>query len=213
MVYRVRARHKETRDMKSGDKVPSIRLHSDSGDEVDLASASAHGKTVIYFYPKDDTPGCTREAQAFTAAAKKLASLGAKVYGISKDGTESHCRFRDKYNLNFPLLSDKELAAHKAFGAWGEKTMYGKKVTGVIRSTFLVEDGKVSRVYSNVKVDGHIDQVLAALGGGEAAPATKAAPAKKAPAKKAPAKSAKSATPAKKSPAKHSGAKKTSKKK
>jgi peroxiredoxin Q/BCP len=194
--------------MKTGDRVPSIRLNSDSGEEVDLASASAHGKTVIYFYPKDDTPGCTREAQAFTAAAKKLQSLGAKVYGISKDGTESHCRFRDKYNLNFPLLSDKELTAHKAFGAYGEKTMYGKKVTGVIRSTFLVEDGKVARVYSNVKVDGHVDAVLAALGGGEAAPATNAA--KKAPSKKAPPKSAK---PAKKPAAKKLATKKPASKK
>jgi peroxiredoxin Q/BCP len=203
--------------MKSGDRVPSIRLPSDSGDEVDLAAASAHGKTVIYFYPKDDTPGCTREAQAFTAAIKKLSSLGAKVYGISKDGTESHCRFRDKYSLNFPLLSDKELAAHKAFGAWGEKTMYGKKVTGVIRSTFLVENGTVSRVYANVKVDGHVDAVLAALGGDPAAAAAPgrgaekrpAKPAKKTAAKKASARTAKTVAkkPAKK-PAKKAAKKK-----
>lgn len=180
--------------MKAGDRIPSIRLTSDAGSQVDLAAA-AKGKAVIYFYPRDDTPGCTREAQGFTAAAKDFAALGATVYGISKDKVETHCKFRDKYKLGIPLLSDPALAAHKAFGAYGEKTMYGKKVLGVIRSTFLVEGGKVVRAWASVKVDGHVDAVLAELRGEGAKPKAAAKVAKKA----APAKAAaKEAQPAKK---------------
>jgi peroxiredoxin Q/BCP len=199
--------------MKAGDRIPSIKLVSDSGDTVDLGVVASEGKAVVYFYPRDDTPGCTREAQAFTAAAKSLKALGARVYGISKDGKESHCRFRDKYKLNFPLLSDPELVAHKAFGAFGEKTMYGKKVTGVIRSTFVIDSGKVVRAFSNVKVDGHVDAVLATLGGD--APAGKDARAKsgakitnKPVAKKPTAKKAAALTTAKKAPAKKPAGKK-----
>ncbi len=175
--------------MKAGDKIPSLRLASDAGSQVDLA-AVAKGKTVIYFYPRDDTPGCTREAQGFTAAAKEFAALGATVYGISKDKVETHCKFRDKYKLAIPLLSDPDLTAHKAFGAYGEKTMYGKKVLGVIRSTFLAQGGKVVRAWSSVKVDGHVDAVLAELRGEGKKP--KPAPAKKAAAKATPKKKARS---------------------
>jgi thioredoxin-dependent peroxiredoxin len=121
---------------------------------------------VVYFYPRDSTPGCTREAQAFNAAAKDLAKLGAAVLGVSKDSVKSHCSFRDKYSLGFPLLSDPDLVLHEAFGAYGEKTMYGKKVLGTIRSTFILDrdpERTVLRVFPNVKVDGHVDKVLAAL--------------------------------------------------
>ena len=160
--------------MKAGDKIPSIRLASDTGAHVDLSAASKD-KAVIYFYPRDDTPGCTREAQGFSAAAKDFAALGATVYGVSKDKVDTHCKFRDKYKLAIPLLSDPDLAAHKAFGAYGEKTMYGKKVLGVIRSTFLVSGGKVVRAWGSVKVDGHVDAVLAALRGDGAVAATSTA--------------------------------------
>ncbi len=186
--------------MQAGDKIPSIRLASDAGSQVDLATA-AKGKAVIYFYPRDDTPGCTREAQGFTAAAKDFAALGATVYGISKDKVETHCKFRDKYKLAIPLLSDPDLTAHKAFGAYGEKTMYGKKVLGVIRSTFLVEGGKVVRAWGSVKVDGHVDAVLGALrGDGAAAKKASAKPKKtaKLAAKPAAKPAAKKAAPAKK---------------
>jgi peroxiredoxin Q/BCP len=142
---------------------------------------------VVYFYPRDSTPGCTREAQGFEAAAKDLAKLGAAVVGVSKDSVKSHCSFRDKYTLNFPLLSDPDLALHHAFGAYGEKTMYGKKVMGTIRSTFVLDpEGKVVKVFPNVKVDGHVDLVLASLRElqGKPAPKTAAKPAPKTAAKK-----------------------------
>jgi peroxiredoxin Q/BCP len=146
-----------------GRAAPAFDLDSDSGKRVTLAEFA--GKwLVIYFYPKDDTPGCTREAQAFTAAASRLAKLGAEVVGISRDSVKSHCGFRDKYKINYALLSDPDLSTHRAYGAWGQKTMYGKKVEGVIRSTFLVSpEGKVARAWSGVKVDGHVDKVIDAL--------------------------------------------------
>jgi peroxiredoxin Q/BCP len=185
-----------------GAKAPAFTLDSDSGKKVSLRDFA--GKTlVLYFYPKDDTPGCTREAQAFTQARADIEKAGGVVVGVSKDSVAAHCKFRDKYGLAIPLLSDPDLTLHKAFGAYGEKNMYGKKVMGTIRSTFLVKDGKVVHVYPSVKVDGHADQVLAFLRGGAGAPATKA-PAKKAPATKvaarAPAKPNKAAT--KRAPAK-----------
>ena len=171
--------------LKEGDKAPAFELQSDAGKVVKLSDFK--GKTlVLYFYPRDNTPGCTREAIAFSGAIDRLAAAGASVVGVSRDSVKSHGSFRDKHALAIPLLSDPELTLHKAFGAFGEKTMYGKKVEGTIRSTFVIgPDGKILKAFPSVKVDGHVDQVLAALGG--EAPAKKAAPAKKvaAPAKKA----------------------------
>ena len=149
--------------LKEGVKAPPFALESDAGKKVSLKDF-AGAPTVVYFYPKDSTPGCTREAQAFSAATATLKRLGATVLGISKDSTKSHCSFRDKYALTIPLLSDPDLTVHKAFGAYGEKTMYGRKVMGTIRSTFVIgADGKIARVFANVKVDGHADAVLAVL--------------------------------------------------
>lgn len=149
--------------LKQGDKAPGFTLESDAGARVSLSDFA--GKTlVLYFYPKDSTPGCTRQAQAFSAARWAIEKAGGVVVGVSKDSVKSHCSFRDKYELTIPLLSDPDLAVHEAYGAWGEKTMYGKKVQGTIRSTFLIKDGVVVRVYPSVKVDGHADQILAALG-------------------------------------------------
>src|ERR1700723_256200 len=138
-----------------GAKAPPFELESDSGDRFSLTEALKGGKAlVLYFYPKDSTPGCTREAQAFTEAKRKLAAAGATVAGVSKDSIKSHCGFRDKYAINFPLLSDPDLAVHRAYGAYGEKTMYGKKVMGTIRDTFVVRAyGTLARVFPNVKVD------------------------------------------------------------
>ena len=186
--------------LKEGDRAPAFELESDAGAKV--SSRDLAGKRhVIYFYPKDSTPGCTREAQAFSADKAKFDAIGVPVYGVSKDSVKSHGSFREKYALTIPLLSDPTLALHKAYGAFGEKVMYGKKVEGVLRSTFVVgADGTIEKAWPSVKVDGHVDAVLAFLGGG-AAPAP--APAKKAPAKKAPvaAKPA-AAPPAKKAPGK-----------
>ena len=145
---------------KEGSAAPKLDLDSDSGERVSLADFA--GKwLVVYFYPKDNTPGCTREAQDFTKAASKLGKAGASVVGVSKDSVKSHCGFRDKIGIKFPLLSDPELKAHKAWGAWGKKVMYGKEIEGTIRSTFLVSpEGKVARTWKSVKVDGHVDKVL-----------------------------------------------------
>jgi peroxiredoxin Q/BCP len=142
---------------------PVFDLESDQGKRV--RSADFAGKwLIVYFYPRDSTPGCTREAQGFTAALPTLKKLGAQVVGISKDSVASHCTFRDKFAITFPLLSDPELKAHRAFGAWGKKTMYGKEVEGTIRSTFLVApDGTLARSWKSVKVDGHVDTVAKAL--------------------------------------------------
>jgi peroxiredoxin Q/BCP len=165
--------------LKEGDKAPSFNLDSDAGGRVALRDFA--GKTlVLYFYPRDNTPGCTRQAQAFTAAKRAIESAGGAVVGVSRDTLKSHQSFREKCKLGITLLSDPDLAVHKAYGAWGEKTMYGKKVEGVLRSTFLVKDGKIVRVFPSVKVDGHADAVLAALGGKTTAPAKKPAPQAKA---------------------------------
>ena len=162
--------------LKEGDKVPAALLRasfdasfagSDAAKPVTLAElggSGTPGKTlVLYFYPKDSTPGCTREAQGFTASKKALEKAGGTVVGVSRDSVKSHCSFRDKYDLAIPLISDPDRKLHEAFGAWGEKVMYGKKILGAIRSTFLIKDGVVARVWPSVKVDGHVDAVLAAL--------------------------------------------------
>lgn len=180
--------------LKEGDKAPAFALESDAGKTVTLDDFK--GRTlVLYFYPRDNTPGCTREAIAFSEALARFTAAGASVAGVSRDTVKSHCSFRDKYSLKVPLLSDPDLAVHKAYGAFGEKTMYGKKVEGTIRSTFVINgEGKVVKVYPSVKVDGHADAVLAAIGaaGGAAPAAKKAAPA----AKKAAEPAAKKAAPA-----------------
>jgi len=174
--------------LKEGDKAPAFELVSDAGQTVRL-SDFAGKKLVLYFYPRDNTPGCTREAIAFSESVKRIAAAGASVVGVSRDSVKSHGSFRDKHALKIPLLSDPDLVVQRAFGAWGDKTMYGKKVEGTIRSTFVIgPDGTIAKAFPSVKVDGHVDQVLAALGAGDAGPAqkveAKAAPAKKVPAKK-----------------------------
>ena len=151
--------------LKEGDKAPPFDLESDEGARVSLRDF-ADRTLILYFYPRDNTPGCTRQAQGFTAARRAIEKAGGAVVGVSRDTIKSHASFREKCNVGITLLSDPDLAVHKAYGAWGEKTMYGKKVEGVLRTTFLVKDGKVSRVFNNVKVDGHADAILGALGAG-----------------------------------------------
>jgi peroxiredoxin Q/BCP len=157
--------------IEASEKAPAFTLTADDGKKVRLSDLKG-GPVVVYFYPRDDTPGCTREACAFRDQKAGLKKLGATVLGISTDSTASHEKFRDKYELNFPLLSDPEHAVAEKYGAWREKNMYGKKSMGIQRSTFLIDaDGKVAKVWKAVKVDGHDEQVVAALqaltGGGK----------------------------------------------
>lgn len=144
-----------------GKKAPAFTLASSDGTKVKLSDLE--GKVVVlYFYPKDNTPGCTVEAEGFRDAVPALEKLGAVVYGISKDSIESHCKFRDKYKLSFPLLSDPDGKMLAAYDAWGEKVMYGKKKLGIIRSTVLIgTDGKVVKHWPKVSVKGHVDAVVA----------------------------------------------------
>jgi peroxiredoxin Q/BCP len=149
--------------IEAGQKAPAFTLTGDDGSKVRLADL-AGGPVVLYFYPKDDTPGCTKEACAFRDLAADMKKLGAKVFGVSPDDVESHAAFRDKYKLNFPLLADVDHKLAEKYGAWREKNMYGKKSMGVQRSTFLIDAaGKVAKVWKRVQVDGHDQQVLAAL--------------------------------------------------
>ena len=147
-----------------GDKAPAFSLEADDGKKVSLSDYQAK-RVVVYFYPADDTPGCTKEACQFSDLRDDYAALGVDVIGISPDQRESHERFRAKYGLRVRLLSDPSHKTMERYGAWGEKTLYGKKSVGVIRSTFLIgKDGRIEQAWYNVRADGHADKVLAALG-------------------------------------------------
>jgi thioredoxin-dependent peroxiredoxin len=149
--------------VEEGERAPAFSLTADDGNKVRLADFKGR-PVVLYFYPKDDTPGCTREACAFRDQHAALKKLGAVVLGVSADGVESHGEFRDKYGLNFPLLADPDHTVAEKYGAWREKNMYGKKSIGIQRSTYIIDaDGKVAKVWKAVKVDGHDEQVLKAL--------------------------------------------------
>jgi thioredoxin-dependent peroxiredoxin len=142
---------------------PNFKLPSDDGKVYELSSFTGK-RVVLYFYPRDDTPGCTVQACDFRDRMDRLQQAGVVVLGVSKDSVASHQRFRNKFNLTFPLLSDEDLDVHRLYGTWGTKQMYGKPVQGTIRSTFLIgADGAVQRVWRSVKTQGHADDVLAAL--------------------------------------------------
>jgi thioredoxin-dependent peroxiredoxin len=149
--------------IEEGKKAPAFTLTSDAGSKIRLSEFTG-SPVVIYFYPKDDTPGCTKEACAFRDRKTELQELGAVVLGISPDTVESHVKFREKYKLNFPLLADTDHQIAEKYGAWREKNMYGKKSMGIQRSTFLIDSaGKVAKVWKRVQVDQHDTQVLMAL--------------------------------------------------
>jgi peroxiredoxin Q/BCP len=151
--------------LTAGAKAPSFTLPADDGRRVALKEFK--GRTVVlYFYPKDDTTGCTTEACGFRDSWRAVQAAGAVVLGVSPDGPASHQKFRKKYELPFTLLADEDHAVAEAYGAWGEKSMYGRKYFGVLRTTYIIDPaGKIARVFEKVKPRGHAAEVLAALGG------------------------------------------------
>ena len=147
-----------------GQPAPDFTLTADDGTEVSLSGLRG-SPVVLYFYPRDDTPGCTKEACSFRDRRNDLAELGVRVLGVSPDDVASHQRFRDKFSLNFPLLADVDHQVAEQYGAWREKTRFGKTSLGVQRSTYLIDrDGIVRKVWKNVSVDGHDAEVIEAIG-------------------------------------------------
>lgn len=154
---------KAPRALREGSKAPAFALPCDKAAKVSLKDFA--GKTVVlYFYPKDQTPGCTQEACDFRDNLVRLKKLGAVVLGVSKDSPESHAKFRAKQKLDFPLLSDLDGKVCRAYGVWKEKSLYGRKFMGIERTTFVIgPDGKIARIFPKVKVAGHVDAVIAAI--------------------------------------------------
>jgi len=147
-----------------GDTAPDFALPSDRGGVVRLSELRGT-RVILFFYPKDDTPGCTKEACGFRDAMPAIVERNATVLGVSADAVDSHERFRDKYDLNFPLLADVDHAVAEAYGAWGKKKLYGREYEGILRSTFLIgEDGRLEKAYRKVRPAEHADEVVAELG-------------------------------------------------
>jgi peroxiredoxin Q/BCP len=148
-----------------GDLAPVFTLPQDGGDDVNLEELRGH-RVVLFFYPKDNTPGCTTEALDFTANAAAFAAEGVKIFGISKDSLKKHENFRAKHALGVPLLSDADGDVCERYGVWGEKKNYGRTYMGITRTTVLIDaQGRIERVWDKVRVKGHVDEVLAAVKG------------------------------------------------
>jgi peroxiredoxin Q/BCP len=153
----------EAQGLSAGDKAPSFSLPASGGRTISLSGLKGQ-KVVLYFYPKDDTTGCTREAMEFSAAAKKFKSAGAVVVGVSKDSPASHEKFAKKYDLVLYLASDEETKTAGAYGVWVEKSMYGRRYMGMERATFLIDEkGVIRRIWRKVKIPGHVEEVLGAV--------------------------------------------------
>ena len=150
--------------LKEGDSAPAITLETETGEHFDLASMK--GKNIVlYFYPKADTPGCTKEACEFRDTSKKFSTANTVIIGVSPDATKAQAKFKDKFDLPFTLLADVDHKAAEAYGVWKEKSMYGKKYMGVERTTFVIDpNGKIRKIFPKVKVEGHAEEVLAAVG-------------------------------------------------
>ena len=148
--------------LSEGDRVPDVKLEAMDGDKVSPIDFRGN-KLVLYFYPKDDTSGCTREAQDFTALADAFERAGTWILGVSKDSAASHAKFAGKYDLKVKLASDTDGSVCEAFGTWIEKSMYGRKYMGIDRATFLINrDGTIHRIWRKVKIPGHAEEVLEA---------------------------------------------------
>lgn len=149
--------------LKAGDKAPDFALTSDTGEKISLKDFKGK-KVVLYFYPKDMTSGCTAEACDFRDNVKKFEKKNTVILGVSADNMESHQKFKDKYNLPFKLLSDENKKVLRDYNVWQEKSMYGKKYMGIVRTTYVIDEkGKIEKVFDKVKVEGHINELLAEL--------------------------------------------------
>jgi len=148
--------------LNEGDKAPLFKVLTDTGEEFDLADHQ-NEKIVLYFYPRADTPGCTIESCEFRDTAKKFLSKGATVIGVSPDSTKAQSKFKEKFGLNFTLLADDNKDIANKYSVMKEKNMYGKKVMGVARTTFVIENGVITKIFNNVKPEGHAEQVLGAI--------------------------------------------------
>ena len=147
--------------MKEGDKAPEFSLAASDGKNVSLKDFKGKAKVVLYFYPKDDTPGCTVEACGFRDSVKAIQKTDTVVLGISPDGVNSHQKFVEKFKLPFILLSDEDKKVCGAYGVWVKKSMYGREYMGVARTTFVIgKDGKIEKIYEKVKPDGHAEEIL-----------------------------------------------------
>jgi peroxiredoxin Q/BCP len=150
----------ENKGLKAGDKAPAFSLKNTEGKTVKLSDFKGK-KLALYFYPKDMTPGCTKEACGFRDDHAELKKRGVEVVGVSADDQTSHQKFTEKYSLPFTLLSDADHSVMEKYGAWGEKNMYGKKIMGVLRSTFIIdEEGRIAHIFRKVKTDTHSGDVL-----------------------------------------------------
>lgn len=150
--------------LKEGDKAPNFNARDQNGETVKLADLKGQ-RVVLYFYPKDDTPGCTKEACSFRDADDVYRSNGIRVLGVSTDDEKSHLKFISKFQLPFDLLADTDKKIVESYGVWGEKSMYGKKYMGTFRKTFLIDEkGKIAKIFDKVDVAAHADEVLEAFG-------------------------------------------------
>ena len=151
-------------ELKVGQKAPDFSLESSEGKKISLKDYKGKKNVVLYFYPKDMTPGCTTEACSFRDNLTRVQKADAVVLGVSTDDLKSHDKFIEKHQLNFPLLADTEKEVVNAYGVWKKKSMYGREYMGIERSTFIIaKDGKIAKIFSKVKVDGHTEEVVAAL--------------------------------------------------
>ena len=156
--------------LRVGAKAPAFALKTGTGETLTLSEALGR-KVVLYFYPKDDTPGCTKEACSFQGAMADFTKARAVVLGVSRDGEASHRRFAEKFQLSFPLLSDPDASVCKAYGVYKQKSMYGRTYWGIERTTFVIDErGRIAAIFPKVKVDGHVEEVLCALQSPPASP-------------------------------------------
>ncbi len=152
------------KELEEGDIAPDFELKSDDGKEYRLSQFKGKKEVVLYFYPKDDTPGCTKEACSFRDSLSTFNKKDVEILGVSNDDLDSHSKFRSKYGLNFPLLADTDHKVSEEYGVFQEKNLYGKKFMGIVRSTFVIDKtGKIKKIYRRVQVDGHAEELLNAV--------------------------------------------------